>query len=214
MILIGVTGKAGSGKDTVGEILHQSHSFVTLSFAQPIKDMTCALLGVRTKKWEDRAWRETELPIYGCSPRHIAQTLGTEWGRFLIKDSLWLDLAIDKVKAKKHLQRWVITDVRFTNEATEIRKQGGTIIHVNRLTDTSPKAQKHASEAGIRVSKNDIVLDNGGTFLELVEKLNKVMVGLIAAEKLDTDEAKAARDQQDLKHAAANKSNKRGRGKK
>ena len=36
-MLVGITGKAGSGKDTVGDYLVKSHGFKKIALADPIK---------------------------------------------------------------------------------------------------------------------------------------------------------------------------------
>ena len=53
MRLIGITGAARSGQDTIGDYLRIRHGFTTLSFAAPLKRMICTMLEVS----ED--WLET-----------------------------------------------------------------------------------------------------------------------------------------------------------
>ena len=89
-MLIGLAGKAGSGKDTVAAVLHRIYKFETVSFAKPIKRALCALLDVPMHKRDDREWRETVVPIWVQTPRYLAHTLGTEWGLNVVKQNLSL----------------------------------------------------------------------------------------------------------------------------
>ncbi len=196
MILIGITGKAGSGKDTVGNILHERHNFACVAFASPIKAMICQLLNVPRKIWDDRVWREMDLPIFGCSPRVLAQTIGTEWGRLTISDDLWLDLALEQVKSKKNQPRWAITDVRFENEATKIRELGGHILHVERVV-SSVGSVGHASEGGIKVQDQDSVMHNYTGLPELYSQVNEYISYIADVEQTKEDRAQIKRNEED-----------------
>src|SRR5687768_3384285 len=118
MRIIGITGRAGSGKDTVADYLVERHGFVKIAFADPIKQML-RQLGVDCT---DRSSKEQPHPIYGKSPRQMAQYLGTEWMRNLIHPNGWVLAAQARVKTITHLTSLeevpsvhgiVISDVRF-----------------------------------------------------------------------------------------------------
>jgi len=166
-MLIGLAGRAGSGKDTVGAILRMNHGFTLVSFAYPIKEMICGLLGVPMSQWEDREWREKKLPIFDRSPRYLAQTIGTEWGRNCVSPDLWLNLALVNVE---DFGRLAITDVRFDNEAKQIQWLGGVIIQVNRLASDGADIG-HDSEVGIKDISDVIVLNNYGTVIDLSKQV-------------------------------------------
>jgi len=175
MILIGVTGKAGSGKDTVGEILQDKHGFRTLALATPLKQMICCLVDEPVIKWDDRVWRETKLPIFNASPRSMAQTIGTEWGRNILRLDIWYNLALAKISDNSLCMdmNWAITDVRFENEAHRIRlRENGHIIHVHRAeSDASQEAKAHTSEIGIRANASDFHVNNFGTVDDLAAQV-------------------------------------------
>ncbi len=164
--LIGLAGKARSGKDTVGAILKKEFGHVvTLSFAQAIKDGMKAMFGF-TEEHVNGALKETVHPVYGKSPRYMMQTLGTDWGRQMIKDSIWIDTLKRRIEdAHERYQHVVITDVRFENEAKLIRELGGKIWHVRR--GDAPTVNAHASEAGIAFNVDDFIVYNEGTMEEL-----------------------------------------------
>ena len=81
MFLIGFTGRAGSGKDTAGQVLVRQLGFKRYAFADPIKKALNAMFGWHMGMWENRDWKEGDLPGMCYSPRLLAQTMGTEWGR-------------------------------------------------------------------------------------------------------------------------------------
>jgi hypothetical protein len=174
MILVGIHGKGGSGKDTVGHMLKENHGFATTSFALPIKQMVCELLHVPIEAWNDREWRETPLPLYGNkSPRYMAQTLGTEWGRNTVSRGLWYDLAISKIEQahcqnEDLLNKFAITDVRFDDEAAKIRARNGFIIVVNRdSSDLHNSAKEHSSEEGLSSNPYDLHIYNNWDLKDL-----------------------------------------------
>lgn len=193
MQVIGITGKAGSGKDTVGDILRDKYDFATTKLAFPIQKIVCGLFGFDVDKWQDREWREAVQPIYDCSPRRLAQTLGTEWGRNSVKHSLWLDLTFDLIK-KEVLDPVAITDVRFNNEAEFIRGNGGFMIHVHRSNLEGIEHRGHQSERGITVDPRDFHINNYSTLDVLEEQVDHVMdhIQSILASRPDKAEEEAA----------------------
>jgi hypothetical protein len=184
-MLIGIAGPAGCGKDTVGEILRENQGFNIISFAAPLKKIVCNLLGYGPEKWDDRKWRESCNEIWDCSPRHMAQTLGTEWGRHTIKESIWLDLALAEFDNADGDLDIAITDVRFRNEADTIRSPewGGYILHVHRTFQDAPGVEinrKHPSEQGIgNPDVEDFHINNFGTAKDLEAQVNQVVYRIL-----------------------------------
>lgn len=70
-MLIGITGKAGAGKDTVGDIIADKLGFYTYSFASPIYDLVQEWLSLdpfyfsRENKEKDFCFRVQDLPNLG-----------------------------------------------------------------------------------------------------------------------------------------------------
>jgi hypothetical protein len=171
-MIIGLHGAAGSGKDTAAEML-MADGYAWYSFAMPIKAALNAMFGWDMSMWEDRVWKETVIPQLGKSPRYLAQTLGTEWGRELINPDLWTILGQEAVvQCIANGTSLVISDVRFENEAEMIRCHGGSIVHIYR--DGVEEVEDHASEAGIRFHPADVFLDNSGTMEELVLEMEQI----------------------------------------
>lgn len=160
--LIGIAGRARSGKDTVANFIVAAIGGYRYSFADPIRAMLVPLgVDMSDPYWQAR--KEEPIPTLGVSPRRMMQTLGTEWGRRLINPDLWLIMAHQRLL--QNGPGMVISDVRFDNEAAWIRKHGGRIIHVIRPDTKAVEA--HASEDGIEMQDTDARLFNSGTLEEL-----------------------------------------------
>ena len=140
--ILGITGLKGSGKDTIGDIICKNdESFVKMSFADTLKDITAILMGWDRKLLqgdtiESREWREKAddywSDVFGkmITPRIILQQLGTEVLRNHFLQSIWVDSLKKKImNSDKNI---VITDVRFPNEIDMIKELGGTIYRVER----------------------------------------------------------------------------------
>lgn len=148
MRLIGIAGQARSGKDTLaGYLLFNLIGWTHSSFADPLKDML-RVIGVDCS---DDAKAVVD-DAFGVTPRHMMQTLGTEWGRHMINGDIWV-----KVFARLNAGKCVIVpDVRFENEAALVREHG-VLIH---LTGRGGIEGNHVSENPIEFKAGDIVIDN------------------------------------------------------
>lgn len=179
-LLIGLTGPMGCGKTTVATHLIREHGFTEYSFASPLKDMLCAMLGITEIRLEEL--KRSELPILPerngepfPTMRRALQTIGTEWGRQQIHSELWLALAEQRIAAMSNwlsMDRIVISDVRFENEADFIRQKGGVVIHIqpeNRTHNT------HASESGVCIGSADFALPNIGTLAQLYRNTDALL---------------------------------------
>lgn len=170
--IIGITGLAGSGKDTVAAYLKASFNFETVAFAEPIRDGMRAMFGLEDKHFQHPG-KEVVLPEFGKSPRQMMQTLGTQYGRDCVNKDLWLILAGKKISTL-HSKGFnvALTDVRFENEAEYVRKAGGVVWHVSRAVAGTPHA--HASEAGVAFVDGDGVIDNNGSLLGLYMQVDEL----------------------------------------
>ena len=168
--LIGLTGKAGSGKDTAAGFIRNylGAGCMTIAFAKPIKD---ALAAMGFPEPTDRSAKEAKVEGFDFTWRQLAQTLGTEWGRQHDSD-LWLKLAMQKVDHCQKSVDFVITDVRFENEATAIRNRGGEIWHITgRQGSLVGGTGTHVSESGVKLQQNDRLIDNSGSMLDLEDSI-------------------------------------------
>lgn len=176
-MLIGLCGAAGSGKGSVASFL-VAEGFGEIAFADPIYAAVSAMTGISEEKLKDRAFKERQIAGIGKSPRELLQLFGTEFGRNLIGESIWIDLAMQKVERyTTAFVSVVISDVRFDNEAEAIRSAGGFVWRVVRDAPSclNSLAAKHASEAGISSHLIDSVITNNGTLGDLRAEVDAAM---------------------------------------
>lgn len=168
--LVGIAGQMSLGKTSAAIMLRESRGYEVLSFAKPLKDMAGVLMAHLgySPSWIEFYFSQkySVIPALGVSMRHLLQTLGTEWGRTLIKPSLWVDLA-DLSIGESDV---VIDDVRFEDEAAFIRAHDGLVIHLHRPGAAS--ADDHVSESGITVGARDVVIVNDGSLGDLFAAVN------------------------------------------
>jgi hypothetical protein len=202
MILVGIHGKAGSGKDTIGNILAGQFDFAIRSFAEPIKRTLAAFLDVPVSKMDDREWREKPLDdlYYGKTPRELMQTFGTEWGRNHIGQDIWIRLCLDDPYPHesngRDVARVAITDVRFPNEAAAIRARGGHIIHIYReKTDASTTFIQHTSEQGLPCAADDFSILNNGTIFQLERAVAQLVSWILKCQQVAMTQKEEAVDE-------------------
>jgi len=155
-MLIGLVGKAGSGKDTVADHLVEKHGFIKASFAAPLKRVVGDLFDMTPEQLNDQDKKEVLDRRYGFTPRWLLQHFGTEVCRKLYPN-IWVDYlmrsyAKDKEQAlsirRAVVPRWVVSDTRFLNEAKAIREAGGVVWRVVCLNNPKDLGEdsSHASE--------------------------------------------------------------------
>ena len=178
MILVGITGRARSGKDTIAKYLEKYHAFTLDSFAAPIRSMLVHTLGLKNLEELDSIKHIPNTILGGNTPRYAMQTIGTEWGRGMINDSIWIDSCIARIEK---YDRAIISDVRFDNEAERIKNRGGVILKVHRTNEPYIQEADHASEQGIRADLVDYHIVNNETVDDLyanIERLMKILHNL------------------------------------
>lgn len=179
-MLIGLTGKAGAGKDSVADILCRNHGFERYAMAKPLKTML-ASVGLSEPP---RELKESPIPGFNFSWRTAAQRLGTEWGRGLDPD-IWLKFAeiflISKLsyQANTHI---VITDIRFPNEHALVRKYMGRMIGVvGRESKLDTANATHASETSDIGMLGLQYINNAGTLEDLEHEVRTALMLALAS---------------------------------
>ena len=187
-MLIGVTGLAQHGKDTIGNRLVKAHGFRRLGFANVLKELALRVNPIIPRHTTgtlvrldqfvgEVGWEEAKK--HG-EVRRFLQELGTGV-RDYVGDDVWID-ALER--------RWldggdvdvVITDVRFQNEANWIRRNNGYLIRVVRREngkafDNGVDAD-HPSEKQVPFLPADLIVTNDADIIDLNLKVDKVIAAL------------------------------------
>lgn len=172
-MIIGLSGYAQSGKNTVADILVDHHGFIQLAFADVIRDfiyeinplVSCSPTGylqdlVNLKGW-DEAKQEPQV-------RKLLQSTGVA-GRNMIDEYLWVALTLSQIKDPQE-GRYVITDVRFPNEAAALTAQGGQLWRIERPGVDA--VNDHVSETALDAWVFDETIINDGTIEDLKKKIS------------------------------------------
>ena len=156
-MLIGLySPAAGSGKSTVADYLVTQHGFTHLSFAEPLKTMISALLidfgySPQDAHHMTHVAKSAPLPELAESidVRHLLRTLGTEWGRHCVHPELWLRCwSIRYMRLQlRNIDRVVVDDMRFLNEAALLDRFGAQLWRIER--PGQQRNTSHASEGGL-----------------------------------------------------------------
>lgn len=193
--IYGITGKARSGKDLFASMLADAlkpTDVCVFAFADAIKDMLAPVLSILTPpnhspytfidECFDGPLKETPLPSIGHSPRQLLQWLGTEWGRQLVDEEMWIKLMqhrIDNDVADVMTYAstdqvpdqiiYLISDVRFDNEAQWLN---GRVIQI--IRPNTAEVAEHASENGIKDYHVITKVYNDGTVHDLEKQAARV----------------------------------------
>ena len=171
--IIGFTGYAGAGKDTAAAAL-VARGYTRLAFADRLREILLAVdplipvPGTATfarlsAVIADRGWQAAKMEI--GEVRDLLQRLGTEGGRDVLGPNVWIDATFARITTRG---RYVVTDVRFDNEAERIRALGGHVYRIVR-PGVGP-INAHATEAGISEHLIAGTITNGGTVAALTQE--------------------------------------------
>lgn len=180
-MIIGLTGYAQSGKDTIAKILVENYGYTRIAFADKIREflyetnpMFDSVAGepifVRERVNRD-GWEEAKK-----SPhiRRLLQTSGVA-ARKVFGENFWVQQALREVHFEGN---YVITDVRFTNEADAIKKyDNAQIWRVKRLGVEA--INTHESETQMDGYKADQLFSNSGSIEDLELLVKTRMMGLL-----------------------------------
>lgn len=161
-MIIALNGYSGVGKDTVGKLiqvliseakpisieeiidnydeyqwwLEEQSMWEIRKFAGKLKEIASLLTGIPVEKFEDQEFKNTylgdEWKVQGVSMkvREFLQYLGTNALRDCLHPNTWLNALFADYNSTA--DDWIITDVRFPNEAKAIKDRGGIMIRVDR----------------------------------------------------------------------------------
>lgn len=160
-VVIGITGRAGAGKDTFAMFLSSSfhkrgHSSIINSFAYPLKECARTLFNLTMEQITDRTLKETKLPHHNATPRELLQQLGSAI-RKQFHNKPFIELMRVRIEhtlntSSVHVTT-IVPDVRYQNEAEFILSYPDSILIVLERPGDECKttSSSHESEAGIDV---------------------------------------------------------------
>jgi hypothetical protein len=167
-VIVGLSGYGRTGKGEVGKVLVKNFDFKEIAFADTLRDFLYQQNpwvsnneGTRHGRLRDIidtiGWERYKNCMYSKDLRELIQRTGTEAGRGVIGDNVWVNATMNRID---HIDT-VITDVRFENEADAIRERGGEIWRINR-PGFGP-VNDHWSEIALDDYKFDLeILNDGG----------------------------------------------------
>lgn len=181
-MIIGLTGRAFSGKDTVGAYLSRAHNFSLVAFADPIRDALMAAFALNPRVFRPE-YKELEIDWIGKSPRQLMQLFGTEFGRQMIKPTIWTEMMERRIRHSIQAGDCdiVITDVRFWTEAALIARLGGQIWRIERPAADTTAHTTHLSETEMASIPAHATLINDGTLEQLYEQIDAAMFAGVEA---------------------------------
>lgn len=172
-MIIGLSGYARSGKDTVAELLVLNYGFKRVAFADGIRK---ALLELNPFIYDGVRLNET-VDMYGWEVakskdevRRLLQVMGTEVGRKLIHEDVWVWRLFNSIGTD---ERIVIPDVRFPNEANVIKDRGGEVWRINRQNHHA--VNDHVSEHAMDNYMFDRAIFNDGSLDDLSDEVFMLM---------------------------------------
>ncbi|GAC1605784.1 MAG: hypothetical protein NVS3B25_35130 [Hymenobacter sp.] len=179
--IIALSGKRGSGKDTVAKMLQQLAPwgfFKPASFAGKLKEFAKQLTGHGDVY--SQQGKATVLPEWGMSVGELLQRLGTDAIRNGLHENAWVLACFADMRKDQH---YLLTDCRFPNELAAIRARGGVVIRVEgdplHQQGDGTRDDQHPSECALDDARFDWIIDNDGTLDELKAKVREMTEALL-----------------------------------
>jgi len=187
--LIALGGQLRAGKDEVAQHLANKHGYVVMGMSDNLNQALLAL-----NPWINTAMAYPEVQRYreyhdaigyveakkNPEVRRLLQVLGTEVGRNMISQDVWVNMAERTIREHwAQNKKVVITAVRFPNEIEMVRRLGGTTVWIERASEARTDAQgdilAHASENSVSADDFEHFLDNDSTLDELFLKVDEAL---------------------------------------
>lgn len=189
--LIGLGGRLRAGKDAVADHLVEKHGYVKLGMSDALHEAMLVLdpivafetagdfydaVPIRYSTAIERyGYVKTKL-IYD-EARSLLQKLGTEVGRQMFDENVWVNIIarkIDDLRGAGHPV--VVTGIRFPNELRMVDELGGKSVWIERPSDglEAAPAAAHASETSIGVKDFSKWILNAGTLEDLYATVDEL----------------------------------------
>lgn len=180
-MIIAISGYARAGKDTIADILTEDAGFERIAFADKLRECLYALNPIISADslcggevefvyLQDMVnhygWDGIKKSLYAEEARRLLQRFGTEVGREILGNNIWVDATFITLDVTKN---YVVTDCRFRNEAEATTRKGGQVWRVNR-PGVGP-INDHISEIGLDHWPFDKIINNHSSIEDLREKV-------------------------------------------
>lgn len=174
-MIIGLSGYARAGKNTVADILKGNDvSYQLRAFADPMREAIkrlnpyIAISDVASLRIQDALdygdW--DALKVAYPEVRRLLQVFGTEVGRSMFGENFWVEQAFKGVGFNDNV---IFTDVRFPNEAQAIVDYGGVVWRISRPGINA--VNHHPSENALDGWKFHKIVHNDGSLEDLLERV-------------------------------------------
>lgn len=196
-LVIGITGNIGAGKSTVAKYICDTYGFEEYSMAKPLKKIGELFYFSKEQLYGTQQQKLEQHKHWGISAREFLQKVGTELFRehlpkvipnMNIRDTPWVDLF--RLKYLHEPNNYVISDMRFIDEAKVVKDLGGIIIRCvrnNNVKSESGKELTHKSEQEINRIEHNYVFDNDKYSIhEIQMRIDKIMMEYNIKKKVHT----------------------------
>jgi len=187
-----ISGHKQSGKTTLANIFRAiDKNIYKYSYAEPIRQMAIALYDYidpeetlshrRLLSGPDYERQKSAKLLNGITSRQIMQTLGTEWGRHALRQSLWIDILWSRMNADRKsagVTSAVIDDVRFPDELKLPDNMFGDIVHIHiQRNDNGSYDDEHESESHEPYMHDNahFLIDNSSSIEALKEVARRIL---------------------------------------
>ena len=187
-MIIGISGKALSGKDTSANMLKRLYMYpdttykfyannlkdmkvyapvIIVHFADMLKETAKVMCNLDDWDVNDQDGKRQTIKWLGITVRELLQKLGT-----CIRQGIDNEFWIKSLYAEnEYVENIIIADVRFPEEVKSIKDRGGIVL---RLVRDGAGAGNHISETALDDYTDwDYVIENNGTLEDLFEKLRE-----------------------------------------
>ena len=183
-MIIGISGKAGSGKDTAAKMLEVLYANPDISyedfankryknfadiqivhFADSLKETAQVLFRIGEWETNTQEGKKTTINWIGKTVRELLQGIG-QGLRDAIDPNLWVKILFANTEGWSN---YIIADVRYPNEVYAIKKRNGVLIRIDRK---GAGAGNHSSETALDNYKEwDVHIENNSSIEDLFEAM-------------------------------------------
>lgn len=176
--IIAICGLKRSGKDTIADYLVSNYGYTKIKLADPIKHVVKHLFGFTSDQVGETDEKDIIDQKWNITPRQAMQFFGTEMMQYKIQELLpnigrkfWINSLLSNIEDNK---KYVISDLRFLHEYTELLKHDAYIIKVIRPMK-STQIDTHCSEEEYERIPENLLLNNDAEIDQLLIKLNNAL---------------------------------------